>query len=179
MDLQTRVWWDLAAGQGAAVARACALTAWRAAEGPTCAFEDGGMFHVKPRPWMTRMTDHERFFRERLCRERIGTRRVNVEVADDARDGRAQMFHVKRVRAKAHSARRLLLVCLASRRRGRHGGGRVGHGCSFVQRRPLRARTQGRASSRWRVMNGARSPHGCMYMLGKEDRSPHVVGEGP
>jgi hypothetical protein len=99
--------------------------------------------------------------------------------ADDASDGRAHMFHVKRFRAKPHLARRLLLVCSASRRRGRHGGGRVGHGCSFVQRRRLRARTQGRASSRWRVMNGARSPHGCMYMLGKEDRSPHVVGEGP
>ena len=125
------------------------------------------------------MTDHERFLRERLCRERIGFRRVNVEGADAASDGRAQMFHVKRVDAKPHLARRLLLVRSAPRRRGRHDGGRVGHGCSFVQRRRLRARTQGSASSRWRVMNGARLPHGCMYMLGTEVRSPNVVGEGP
>jgi hypothetical protein len=37
------------------------------------------MFHVKPRPWMTRVTDHDRFLREVLCRERNGFRRVNVE----------------------------------------------------------------------------------------------------
>jgi hypothetical protein len=101
---------------------------------------------------------------------------VNVEVAEDATDERAQMCHVKRVRAEPHSARGLLLVCSAPRRRGRHDGGRVGHGCSFVQRPPLRARTQGRASSRWRVMNGARLAHGCMYMLEQEDRSPQVGG---
>jgi hypothetical protein len=80
--------------------------------------------------------------------------------------------------AEPYSAGGLLLVYSASQRRGRPHGGRVRHGSSFGRRRPLLARPLGCGSTAWRVMNGARSPHGCMYMFQQEDRSPRVVGRG-